>query len=187
MFDAIFREAAELHQAIVADGAFKAAVKKAAVAIEASFRQGGKLLIAGNGGSAADAQHFSAEITGRFKKDRRGYPALALSADGVFLTAWSNDVGFESVFARQVEALARAGDVFFGISTSGNSPNVIEAVKTAKALGVTSVCLLGNEGGRVGGMCDIAIVVPSESTARVQEVHTLIIHVLSEELEKAFL
>lgn len=187
MLEDIFSEAVELHRAILTDGEFKAAVKNAAAAIQSSFGQGGKLLIAGNGGSAADAQHFAAEITGRYKRERRGYPALALTSDGVFLTAWSNDVSFQDVFARQVQALGRAGDVFFGISTSGNSANVIEAVKTAKTLGLAALCLLGNNGGRLGGMCDIAMVVPSASTPRVQEVHTLVIHALSEALEQSFL
>jgi len=155
-------------------------------ALNSCYSAGGKILIAGNGGSAADAQHFAAEIVGRYKKERKGYPAIALTTDSSILTAWSNDYSFDSLFSRQIEALGNIGDVFFGISTSGNSKNIIEGVKKARKLGIKTICLLGKDGGTVKGLADISLVIPSDDTARIQETHIMCIHIMCEEIEKNF-
>jgi len=144
------------------------------------FRSGGRLLAFGNGGSAADAQHLAAELAGRFDRERPGLPALALTANSSDLTAIGNDYGFERVFARLVEAHGRPGDVVVAISTSGNSPNVLEGVEAASRRGLRSIALVGKGGGRLASRVDVAIVVPSDATARVQECHIAAIHVLCE-------
>lgn len=149
-----------------------------------TFRSGGKLLVMGNGGSAADAQHFVAEIVGRFKMERPALPAIALSTDTSILTAIGNDYGFDMVFSRQIEALATAGDLVIGISTSGNSPNVMKALELARARGCSTVGLLGKDGGRIKDLCGIALIVPTEDTPRVQEGHITIIHILCDLMEK---
>ena len=149
-----------------------------------ALQAGNKVLVAGNGGSAADAQHFAAEFVGKYKMKRVAYPAIALTTDTSMLTAWSNDEGFDGVFERQVEALGKAGDVFFGISTSGNSENIIRAIKAAKQKKVIAIALLGGDGGRTKGMADLEFIVPSKNTPRVQEAHTLILHSIAEEVEK---
>ena len=149
-----------------------------------TFTQGGKLLVMGNGGSAADAQHFVAEIVGRFKMERRALPAIALSTDTSILTAIGNDYGFDKVFRRQVEALAVAGDLVVGISTSGNSPNVQQALELAREKGCRTVALLGKDGGSIRLCCDLALVVPSDDTPRIQEGHITIIHIVCDLLEK---
>lgn len=143
-----------------------------------ALAQGGKLMFCGNGGSAADSQHLAAELTGRFIKDRRPLGAIALTTDTSALTCVGNDYSFDEVFARQVAGLGRAGDVLVAISTSGNSRNVIRAVEEAKALGVRVIGFLGRDGGFLRAMCDVAIVVPSPVTARIQEAHILIGHTL---------
>lgn len=149
------------------------------------FAQDGKVLICGNGGSAADAQHFAAECVGRFKcPERRGLPALALTADTAVLTAWSNDMGFENVFARQVEAFGRAGDVLIGISTSGHSRNLIQAFKTARRLGLHCVALLGKDGGDLHPLADHSIIVPATDTQHIQEVQIVVLHLLCELIEE---
>ncbi|HEX2267437.1 MAG TPA: glycosyltransferase [Actinomycetota bacterium] len=158
---------------------------KAADVLSACFARGGKVLICGNGGSAADAQHFAAELIGKFKRDDRGgLPALSLSSDASVLTSWSNDVGFESVFSRQVESLGRPGDVLVGISTSGRSPNLLRAFESARVAGLETVALLGRDGGPLRQLADASIVVPSNDTQRVQEVQILIIHLLCELVEE---
>lgn len=149
-----------------------------------TFERGGKLLVMGNGGSAADAQHFVAEIVGRFKMERRGLPAIALSTDTSILTAIGNDYGFDRVFHRQVEALAVPGDLIIGISTSGNSLNVLHALELARETGCRTVGLLGKDGGSIKNLCDLALIVPSSDTPRVQEGHITIIHILCDLLEK---
>jgi D-sedoheptulose 7-phosphate isomerase len=149
-----------------------------------TFKNGGKLLVMGNGGSAADAQHFVAEIVGRFKMERRGLPAIALSTDTSILTAIGNDYGFDRVFRRQVEALAVAGDLIVGISTSGNSPNIMQALELAREKGCRTVGLLGRDGGVIKDVCDLALVVPTNDTPRVQEGHITIIHIVCDLLEK---
>ena len=149
-----------------------------------TFNNGGKLLVMGNGGSAADAQHFVAEIVGRFKIERRGLPAIALSTDTSILTAIGNDYGFEKVFRRQIEALAAPGDMVVGISTSGNSPNVLQALELAREKGCRTVGLLGKDGGSIKDLCDLALIVPTDDTPRVQEGHITIIHIVCDLLEK---
>jgi D-sedoheptulose 7-phosphate isomerase len=131
----------------------------------------------GNGGSAADSQHLAAEFVGRFQKERRGLAAVALTTDTSILTAVGNDYGFETIFSRQVEALAKAGDVVVGLSTSGNSPNVIKALQAAKTAGAVAVGMTGRSGGKMASLCDLCIKVPADVTARVQEVHALIGHI----------
>lgn len=149
-----------------------------------SFNRQGKLLVMGNGGSAADAQHFVAEIVSRFKMERRGLPAIALSTDTSILTAIGNDYGFDKVFRRQIEALAAPGDVVIGISTSGNSQNVQQALMLAREMGVHTIGLLGKDGGTIKDFCDLTLIVPSDDTPRVQEGHITIIHIVCDLLEK---
>jgi D-sedoheptulose 7-phosphate isomerase len=145
---------------------------------------GNKVLVMGNGGSASDAQHFAAEIVGRFKMERRALPAIALSTDTSILTAVGNDYGFDRIFARQVEALAQPGDLVMGISTSGKSKNVIIALEAAREIGCRTIGLLGGDGGSIAGLTDLALVVPSKDTPRIQEGHITIIHIVCDLLEK---
>lgn len=152
--------------------------ERAAEAIARSMLEGNKLLLCGNGGSAADSQHLAAEFTGRFVKDRKPLAALALSTDSSALTCIANDYSFDEVFSRQVRALGRSGDCLLAISTSGNSRNVIRAAETARSMGICTVGLLGRDGGGLLGMCDLAILVPSTTTARIQEAHIFIAHTL---------
>ena len=161
-----------------------APVVRAAAAIRAAFGSGGKLLAFGNGGSAADAQHLAAELVGRFARERAAMPAVALTTDASVLTGIGNDYGFERVFVRQIEALGRAGDVAFGISTSGASANVLAAVVAANARGLTTVALTGRDGGAIGRAAGIHVNVPDLSTARVQEVHRTLIHAICELIER---
>jgi len=150
-----------------------------------AFRGGNKLLVMGNGGSAADAQHLAAEIVGRFKLERPALPAIALTTDSSILTAIGNDYGFDRVFSRQVEAHAQAGDVVIGISTSGNSPNVQLALEQAARRGCRTVALLGKDGGSIKGVAELSLIVPSHDTPRVQEGHIAIIHIVCDLVEKA--
>ncbi len=161
-------------------------VADAAAAIVESLKRGGKLLLFGNGGSASDAQHMSAELVSRFQIDRAALPAIALTTDASVITSIANDLAYERVFARQIEALGQKGDVALGISTSGLSPNVIEGLETARARGLRTIALTGRDGGHVGKAADIHINVRSESTARVQEVHRTLIHAICELVERAF-
>ena len=151
----------------------------------AALRGGSKLLAFGNGGSAADAQHLAAELAGRFERERPALPALALTANTSDLTAIGNDYGFEQVFARLVEAHGRPGDVAIAISTSGNSENVLRGVDAARARGLRSIGLTGKGGGKLAARVDVAVVVPSDVTARIQEAHATIVHVLCELVELA--
>lgn len=150
---------------------------------EASIRRGGKLLIFGNGGSAGNAQHIAAELVIRYKTDRAAIAAIALTVDVSTLTAAGNDMGFDAVFSRQVQGLGRPGDVAVGISTSGRSPNVLAALREARAGNLATTGLIGGDGGPMRGLCDAAIVVPSTVTARVQEMHLLVSHMLCKALE----
>lgn len=161
-----------------------APVLRAAEAMATALGRGGKVLAFGNGGSASDAQHFAAELVGRFLRERRALPSIALTVDTSILTAVGNDYGFEKVFARQVEALAAAGDVALGISTSGRSANVLEAFAAARARQVTTVALTGGDGGPVGQAADIHVNVPDRATPRVQEVHRTLLHVICELIEE---
>ena len=137
---------------------------------------GGQVLAFGNGGSAADAQHFVAELVGRFERTRRGWPAVALTVDTAVLTSVGNDFGFDAVFARQVEALGRPGDLAIGITTSGRSPNVVRGLETAKARGVRTIALTGGDGGAAGRLAEVHVNVPETVTARVQEAHITVLH-----------
>lgn len=147
---------------------------------------GHKVLICGNGGSAADAQHFAAELTGRFEKERLGLPGIALTTDTSALTAIGNDYGFDRVFARQVEALGREGDVLVAISTSGNSPNVLSAIESARAAAMRVIGLTGGDGGKMKELCDHLVTIPSRRTARIQEMHITVIHIWCELLDREF-
>ncbi len=149
-----------------------------------TFQIGNKLLIMGNGGSAADAQHFAGEIVSRFRIERPGLPAIALSTDSSIMTAIGNDYGFDRVFSRQVEALAAPGDAVIGISTSGNSPNVYKALEVARQAGCTTIGLLGKDGGTIKGLCDIPVIMPSNDTPRIQEGHITVIHILCDLIEQ---
>lgn len=148
-----------------------------------SIRRNGKVLACGNGGSAADAQHFACELVGRFREERRGLPALALSTDSSTLTSIANDYGYARVFARQVEALGAAGDVLLAISTSGSSANVVQAAHEAKQKGLFVVAMTGADGGELGLLADICLRASSSETPRIQEVHELIVHCLCEVVE----
>jgi D-sedoheptulose 7-phosphate isomerase len=178
----VLDDAVALHRQVRA-GSLEA-VAQAADLISAAHADGGKVLVFGNGGSAADAQHFAAELVGRFECDRPGMAALALTTDTCVLTSVANDYGFEKVFARQVEALGRAGDVAVAISTSGGSPNVISAVREAAARGLRTVGLTGRDGGALGAMVDVHINVPHATTCRVQEVHMTLLHAVCEIVER---
>lgn len=178
---AAFREGAEMRLRVAQECG--PAIVAAAQAISHCLGAGGKLLIFGNGGSAADAQHLSAEFVGRFVLERRALPAIALTTDSSILTAVGNDYGFDRVFSRQIEALGQAGDVAIGISTSGNSPNVIAALKQARRQNLKTIGLAGKDGGLLRLNCDIPLVVASSNTARVQECHITIGHVLCELVE----
>jgi D-sedoheptulose 7-phosphate isomerase len=148
-----------------------------------AVRRGNQILWCGNGGSAGDSQHLAAEIVGRFRRERRGLPSIALTTDTSILTSISNDYGFEAVFSRQVEAMSRPGDVLVGISTSGNSHNVIAALEMAKVLGVTTVAFTGEGGGRMSALADFLFAVSSRDTARIQEAHILAGHLICDWLE----
>lgn len=159
-------------------------IAKAVDIIVNSFKNGHKLLVMGNGGSAADAQHFVAEMIGRFKLERAALPAVALSTDTSILTALGNDYGFDSIFRRQIEGLAQKGDVVVGISTSGNSSNVQNALLLAKERGCLTVGLLGNDGGTIKDICDIPLIMPSSDTPHIQEGHITTIHIICDLVEK---
>jgi len=153
--------------------------------IIASFKKGGKLIIFGNGGSASDAQHIAAELIGRFKKDRPALPAIALTVNTSVITALANDFGYESIFARQIEALAGKSDVALGISTSGKAKNVALGIKQAKKMGLFTILLTGCDGGDIVSQSDISLIVPSSVTARIQECHILIGHIICELVEES--
>lgn len=159
-------------------------VVEAAAAVRDTCAAGGKVLAFGNGGSATDAQHLAAELVGRFERHRRPLPAVALTADSGVLTSVANDEAFDRVFARQIEGLGRSGDLAFGISTSGASPNVVAALETARARQLRTVALTGRSGGRAGAVADIHINVPDTSAARVQEVHRTLIHAICRIVEE---
>ncbi len=159
-------------------------IQRAIDLISDAIKSGKKVLLMGNGGSAADAQHIAGELVGRFKKERKAIPAISLSTDTSILTAIGNDYGFEKVFERQIEALGEKGDVVVGISTSGNSENIYRAMKLSKEMGLKTIALLGNDGGKIKGLSDIPLIVPSKNTPRVQESHITIGHIICEGVEK---
>ncbi len=147
------------------------------------FQKGNKVMICGNGGSNCDAMHFAEEFTGRFRKERRALPAIAIS-DSSHITCVGNDYGFDHIFSKGVEAYGKQGDMFIGISTSGNSANVIKAVELAKSLGIKTVSLLGKDGGKLKGMCDYEFIIPGETSDRIQEIHMMILHIIIEGVER---
>jgi D-sedoheptulose 7-phosphate isomerase len=178
-----FEEAADTHRA--AAGQLSAVVAAAAAVVEQALKRGGTVLVCGNGGSAAESQHFAAELTGRFRRERRGWPAVALTTDVSALTSIGNDYGFAQVFARQVEALGRPGDVLLALSTSGTSANIVEAARRARASGMSVVALTGPDAGAVGALADVVVAAPGTTTARVQEVHLTVLHAMCDEIEAA--
>ena len=172
------------HQATIAALApLKPRIAEAAELLRECLAAGGTVFLMGNGGSAADSQHIAAELVGRFKRERKGLAAIALTTDSSILTSVGNDYGFDHVFARQVEALCRPGDVLVGISTSGNSRNVSAAIEAGRRAGLRSIGLLGGSGGALMGLCDLVLLAPSAETARIQEAHILIGHILCELVE----
>ena len=182
LIQAAFTTAGRTLRAIVQEEKNLARIEKMAEFIATCFQNGGKALICGNGGSLCDAMHFAEELSGKFRSDRPALPAIALS-DPAHLTCVANDYGFENVFSRGVEAYAKPGDVVIGLSTSGNSANVIKALKTAKEAGCATIVLLGRDGGKLAGTCDLEIIVPAQTADRVQEMHTLILHTIIECVE----
>ncbi|MGE5245738.1 MAG: SIS domain-containing protein [Betaproteobacteria bacterium] len=184
VFAATIAETIALHEAVGRGAA--GPVVDAAAAIRAALESGGTLLLFGNGGSAADAQHVAAELVGRFLRLRRALPAVALTTDTSVLTSVGNDFSYDKVFARQLEALGRRGDVALGITTSGASANVLAGIETARARGLRTIALTGGDGGPVGRAAAIHVNVPSASPARVQEVHRTLLHVICDLVERAF-
>jgi D-sedoheptulose 7-phosphate isomerase len=178
-----FRETSENLHLMTTDAALLAAVVQVAGASVEALRQGHKILFAGNGGSAADAQHLAAELVSRYAYDRPGLPAFALTTDTSVLTAIGNDYGYDYLFARQLEAVGAAGDIFFGISTSGRSPNVLKAFDAARVKGLVTVGMTGRVGGLMQGRCDHLLRVPSDSTPRIQEGHIAIGHAICQIIE----
>lgn len=157
--------------------------EKVASELAKAFSNGNKVLICGNGGSNSDALHFTEEFTGKFRKERRALPALAIS-ESSHITCVGNDYGFDYIFSKGVEAFGKEGDVFIGLSTSGNSPNVIKAVEMAKSLGMKTVGLLGKDGGKLKGLCDFEFIIPGETSDRIQEIHMMILHIIIEGVER---
>lgn len=182
-YQAHLKDAQALSGAMLADSALEQAFNAAVSAVVSAVKSGKTLFVAGNGGSAGEAQHFAAEMTGRYKKERKGIAAIALTTDTSALTAIGNDYSFDEVFSRQLSALSRFGDVLICMSTSGNSENILRAIAYAKENGVYTIALGGRGGGKMAQAADLAIIVPSDDTARIQEVHLLLIHALSEEIE----
>lgn len=160
-------------------------IEKTAQAMIITLKNDKKILICGNGGSAADAQHFAAELVCRFEKDRKPLPAIALTVNTSNITAAGNDFGFDFIFSKQVEALGREGDILVAISTSGNSPNILKAIEKAKELKIKTICLTGKAGGKMKGLCDYELIAPAENTARIQECHILVIHTWCKLIEDA--
>jgi D-sedoheptulose 7-phosphate isomerase len=174
-------EGAELRRRIADEHGRK--IVEAALLISNCLQDDGKVLLFGNGGSAADAQHIAAELVGRFMQERRALPAIALTTDSSILTAVANDYGFDRIFSRQIEALGRPNDVAIGISTSGNSPNILAGIERARSQQMKTIGLSGKDGGGLAKRCDISIVIPSTNTARIQECHITIGHIFCEVIE----
>lgn len=183
----MIKKVVEDHIVVAAQvGAMEEEMIQMAQMMIAALKNGNKVLLFGNGGSAGDAQHIAAELTGRFVKERRGLPGIALTTDSSALTAIGNDYGYDRVFSRQVEALGVKGDVLVGISTSGNSVNVLEALKLGREIGCATLGLSGRDGGKMNDVCDINLVIPSSVTARIQEMHIMVGHILCELIDEAF-
>lgn len=181
------KQSLEALERAISDVAMLAVARKIAAAIIAALRSGNKLLIVGNGGSAGDAQHIAAEIVGRYKKDRPGYAAIALTTDTSALTAIANDYGFEQIFARQVEGLGVRGDVLLALSTSGRSANILAALRKARERGLVTIGFTGATGGTMGAECDHLLVAPSDDTPVVQQIHLAVGHGICDEIEQALM
>lgn len=179
----LFRQVAS-NMARVADSSYVEAVSRATELLYESFAAGRKLLVFGNGGSSADAQHLTAELVGRFAFDRKPLPAIALTTNQAILTAWSNDQSFADVFARQIDALGAAGDVAWGISTSGTSANVVNGLRRARERGLRTIGMTGESGGEMANLCDVLLAVPLDTTARIQEIHLVTYHSICAALER---
>lgn len=180
-----FKNSAELKHEISLDGAIVGLMEKAGEHMAAALKSGKKILIAGNGGSADQSQHFAAELVGRYERNRAPQKAISLVADIATLTSLSNDFGFNRVFAKQIEALGETGDVFLAISTSGISENILEALKVAKKLGLKCIGLAGKDGGRMKELCDSIVVIPSDKTPLIQEAHLSVLHVWADIIESS--
>jgi len=180
----IFSESIKVKEKTLSDNL--EAIVQAVKVITDSLKKNNKIIIFGNGGSAADSQHIAAEFIGRFQKERKALAAIALTTDTSILTALGNDYNFDIVFARQIEGLGQKGDVAIGLSTSGNSANVIKAVEKAKAMGIKTISLTGCKGGKLAPLTDIKLIVPSDITARIQESHICMFHAICELVEKNF-
>ncbi len=178
-----YKITASLLENFIKEEAEKKETEKVAKDLANIFQLGNKVLICGNGGSNCDALHFAEEFTGRFRKDRRALPAISLS-DSSHITCVGNDYGFDYIFSRGVEAYGKEGDMFIGISTSGNSANVIKAVEAAKKMGLKTCVLLGKDGGKLKGMCDYEFIIPGNTSDRIQEIHMMILHIIIEGVEK---
>lgn len=187
MYDRIkkrLQDSIDVKQALMENMELQNIVSDLTEEIVGCIRDGGKIVLCGNGGSASDALHFAGELVGRFQKERFAWPAVVLNADVAAMTAIANDYGYDNVFARQAEGHVNLGDVFIGISTSGNSENVYRAVEAAKKKGAKTAALLGKDGGRIGKRVDYPIIVPCMTTARVQESHIVLIHIICEMVEE---
>jgi len=181
----LLQESCRIKQLVIQDEKLLTLIQQVMDVCIDALRNGNKLMFAGNGGSASDAQHIAAELVGRYEQDRPGLPALALTTNSSQVTAIANDYGYDALFQRQVQALASPGDVFFGLSTSGNSRNVVNAVRQCKQSQVISVGMTGQQGGELAALCDYCIKIPSTNTARIQEVHITIGHILCAGIETA--
>lgn len=179
-----FEETQKVTAALIKDSAFLALIDQVSNICVAAYQKGGRILAAGNGGSAADAQHIVAELVSRFYFDRPALAAEALTVNTSILTAIGNDYGYELLFSRQIEANARLGDIFFALSTSGNSPNILKAIEAAKKIGVIVVGLTGEKGGKMAALCDYCFRAPSSETPRIQEVHIKVGHIICALIEE---
>ncbi|CAN7742672.1 D-sedoheptulose 7-phosphate isomerase [Paenibacillus sp. LjRoot153] len=177
--------AMEIKRSIAKDRVILSLIEQAARKMIEVYRKGNKIMLGGNGGSAADAQHIAGEFVSRFYFDRPGLPCIALTTDTSILTAIGNDYGYEQLFARQIQANGQSGDLFIGISTSGNSPNVIRGLEMCRAMGITTIGLTGESGGSMAALCDICIRIPSQETPRIQEAHIMIGHILCAIVEES--
>lgn len=177
------QDSIEVEQKVLVHEDLLMTIQDLSESITESMKKGGRIILCGNGGSASDALHFAGEMVGRFQKERGAWPAIALNADVATMTAIANDYGYDDVFARQVEGHVMEKDIVVGISTSGNSENIYRALQAAKSIGAKTAALLGKDGGRIGKIVDYPVIVPSMVTARVQESHILLIHILCELIE----
>jgi len=180
----LLQDSIDAKQRLLTDEVMLARIADVAQRCVGALRENNKLLLAGNGGSASDAQHIAAELVGRFELERDGLPAMALTTNASQLTALSNDYGYDAVFSRQLQAFAKKGDVFLGLSTSGNSANVVTAAEVARMQGLVVVGMTGQSGGKLEALCDICLKVPTDNTARIQEVHITIGHILCALIER---